>query len=362
MKNTKAAPKKPSSAEKTPKKGKSHLLLSIIGWLFTFGLLYWIFVIKLPALVDVNEVKSTVQSLSLAENIALVFGGLLTVWAVGWTAATVLPGLSVKKGTQASVVGQLTSVALPPPIDMVIRFSMYKSYGFSVDNSAIAVAVAGIARYFTVVAIPVMGLGALLLTGQGDTSALLWFLGGSVLIVVALWITKQVIKSKRAARRLGRILQKPTNWVQKLFRKPPSTDIEKRTVKFGSNLGNVAITHFKSVSISNIAWGLASFVAFFMAVRFCGVDASAMSASYILFITGCMLLLNAFPITPGGVGVTETILLSVMSFPSAQVESAFTAALFVYRVYTWLLPMPIGAVVYFVWRRQIKNGTLAKPI
>ena len=73
-----------------------------------------------------------------------------------------------------------------------------------------------------------------------------------------------------------------------------------------------------------------------------------------LLINGVMLLLNAFPITTGGIGVTETILVALIPFPNNQVQAAFLSALFLYRIYTWLLPMPVGLVAYGSWRRNHK--------
>ncbi len=70
-----------------------------------------------------------------------------------------------------------------------------------------------------------------------------------------------------------------------------------------------------------------------------------MSNAYILFVMGCMLLLKAFPITPGGIVVTETVLLGVMHFPSPSVQAAFTAAMFLCRIYTCLLPVPVGVMI-----------------
>lgn len=342
------------------KQSKKRTALQFASWLVSFGLLYWIFFVKLPQQVDISQVWSTVAALTLWQNLLLLIGGLLTVWAVGWTAATVLPGLSVRKSTQASVVGQMTSVALPPPLDMVIRFTMYKTYGFSADKSAIAVVIAGIARYFTVVAIPLIGLGAVIITGQGSLNDVVWFVGVGGLFLFALWLMKLILSSKKSARAVGSTMQKIINVARRLFRHKPITTLTDAVVDFGGRTSNVAVSNFKPIAISNIAWGLSCFVVFFLSVRFCGIDASSMSTPYVLFIAGLMLLLNSIPITPGGIGISEAILLSVIPFSSPEIETAFTAALFVYRVYTWLMPMPLGIIAYISWRLQIRQHPASK--
>lgn len=320
--------------------------------------MYWIFFVKIPSQVSYADVWATVTALTFGQNLLLLLGGLLTIVVYGWTSATVLPGLSLKKGVQSAVSGQLTSVILPAPIDLVIRFSMYKSYGFSIDKSTVAVGMAGIARYFTVFAIPLFGLAVLVLVGQGTKDYVIWLIGAGTAFIFALWLMRLVLSSKKSAARVGDLIQKFANFALKTIRRKPNKNISATIVKFGASMHDVAINHFKPIAISNIAWGFSCYLVLFLALRFCGVDASQMSAAYILLITGLMLLFNAFPITPGGIGVTETILLSIIPFSGPAEQAAFTAALFVYRIYTWLLPMPVGAVAYATWRYQVKRGRL----
>ncbi len=344
--------KQPNNKQKSSIKKK---IISILTYVVPLILMGWFFFILLPSKIDVAELKSTLQGLSFYDHLLMLLAGILSILAVGWTAATVLPGLKVLKATQASVVSQLTAVILPPPADLAIRFGMYKSYNFPVDKSAVAVVLSGIARYFTVVAIALMGLMALLLTGQGGKSAIFWLVIGLVVFMGALWIIKQLIISPKTAHKTGKIIQNSVNWVRKIVHKKAVTDIEAGAVDFGKNSKVVAIGNFWPIAISNIVWGLSCYLVLLLATRFCGIDSSIMSSAYLLFITGVMLMLNSLPIPGSGAGVTETILLTTISFPNTQVQSAFTAALLLYRVYTFLLPFPIGSVAYFTWRYQIRK-------
>ncbi len=346
-------PKK--TAVKKQKPTFKKRIFSILTYVVPLLFMYWFFFVLLPSEVNIDELKSILQNLSKTDHIILLIAGLTSILAVGWTAATVLPGIKILKATQASVVSQLTSVILPPPADMAIRFGMYKTYGFPVDRSAVAVIMSGIARYFTVVAIPVLGLIALILTGQGSESAVIWLIIGVALILFALWLIRQILISEKTAHKAGRAIQSFVNWFRKLLRKKPATDIEAGAVDFGKNSKVVALNHFWPIAISNIVWGISCYIILLLAVRFCGIDSQTMSGAYLLFITGIMLLLNSLPIPGSGAGITETILITNMNFPNPQVQSAFTAALILYRVYTWLLPFPVGGIAFFTWRYQIRN-------
>lgn len=343
-----------SATLKKHRSWKSRILRGI-GLLIPVALMYWIFVIKIPSQVSYAEVWQTIEALTLGQNLTLLVAGLLTILSYGWTSATVLPGLSLRLGTQSAVTGQLTSVVLPAPMDLVIRFGMYKSYGFSIDKSAVAVGVAGIARYFTVVAIPLLGLYALIVGGQANSREWLAAAGVTLLMLFALWAMRQILSSQKSAAKVGELIQNIANRVLRLLRRNPRATIATSVVEFGARTRDVAIKYFRPIAISNIVWGLSCYLVLLLAIRFCGIGAETFSSAYILLIAGVMLFLNAFPITPGGIGVTETILMAIIPFPDAQTQTEFVSALFLYRIYSWLLPMPVGAAAYLNWKRQYKG-------
>jgi uncharacterized protein (TIRG00374 family) len=351
----------PSEPAKKPWTLKRALTQGLL-WLITLGLLSWVFFVKLPTQISYADVWAAVQALSPLDVVVLSLAGIVVVVAVGWTSAAVLPGLNLRQGTQSSVVGQLTSVALPPPGDLIIRFGMYRTYGFTNDRSAVAVVLAGIARYFTVVAIPLIGLVAVLVTGHGSWTEFWWLLGGSAIFAIAFVLMGKILRNESFAHAFGRFMERVVSWLWRLIKRTPPTNLEQSVVDFSHGTRDVAVGHFRNVALSNIAWGLSCWIVFLLSARFAGLSSHEMSATQALLITGVMLLLNAFPITPGGVGVTETIMLTLLDFPSDTVKAAFTAAMFLYRVFTWLLPFPIGAVAFFVWRWQVKTGRIHKQV
>jgi uncharacterized protein (TIRG00374 family) len=351
----------PAEPAKKPWTLKRALTQGIL-WVITLGLLYWVFVVKLPSQISYADVWAAVQALSPVDLMVLTLAGLVVIVAVGWTSSAVLPGLPLRQGTQSSVVGQLTSVALPPPGDLIIRFGMYRTYGFTNDRSAVAVVLAGIARYFTVVAIPLIGLVAVLVTGDGSWSEFWWLVGGSAIFGIAFFLMGKILRNETFAHAFGRFLERLVSWIWRLVKRTAPDNLEQRVVDFSHQTRDVAVGHFRNVAISNIAWGLSCWIVFLLSARFAGLTAHDMSATQALLITGVMLLLNAFPITPGGVGVTETIMLTLIDFPNDTVKAAFTAAMFLYRVITWLLPFPIGAGAFFVWRWQVKTNRIRKHV
>jgi uncharacterized membrane protein YbhN (UPF0104 family) len=62
-------------------------------------------------------------------------------------------------------------------------------------------------------------------------------------------------------------------------------------------------------------------------------------------------LLTVLPITPGGLGITELGLVSVLAAGAgSRVSAQVTAAVLLYRAVTYLPPIPLGAAAFVAWQ------------
>ena len=87
-----------------------------------------------------------------------------------------------------------------------------------------------------------------------------------------------------------------------------------------------------------------------LALRHVGVAESQVSWIEALAAFAVVRLLSAFPITPGGLGVVELGLAALLVVAGGD-KAKVVAAVLVFRVLTFLLPMPVGALTYGLWRR-----------
>jgi putative heme transporter len=62
-------------------------------------------------------------------------------------------------------------------------------------------------------------------------------------------------------------------------------------------------------------------------------------------------LVTAIPLTPGGLGVFELVLTGAL-VAAGTGHARAVAAVLVYRLLTFLVPIPLGIACYFVWRRN----------
>ncbi|MEE9183994.1 MAG: YbhN family protein, partial [Acidimicrobiia bacterium] len=99
-------------------------------------------------------------------------------------------------------------------------------------------------------------------------------------------------------------------------------------------------------------------------LRHVGVGQDVLSWIEVLAVFAFVRLISALPITPGGVGVVElglTVGLQVAADLDA-VDSSIAAAVLVFRAITFVLPIPLGAIAYLIWRgntswrKSVPNG------
>jgi uncharacterized protein (TIRG00374 family) len=96
---------------------------------------------------------------------------------------------------------------------------------------------------------------------------------------------------------------------------------------------------------------LSLFLVLLLALRHVGVSESEVSWVEALAAFALVRLLSAFPITPGGLGVVELGLAAALVLAGGD-RAQVVAAVLVFRLLTFLLPVPIGAVTWWLWRRS----------
>ncbi len=342
------------TADAAPSKRTSKRLLKFVAILVVLALLYYSLFVLLPSELDWATVWADLQALSGWQIAALVASGLLAIVALGWTSKASLPGLTLLQGTESSATSQLSAFVFPPPADMAIRFAMYRTYGFSDEQSAVAVIVAMVARYAMVVLMPLIGLALVLVSGQADTTALWWFLGLGLVFVLVMGLIVKVARSEAVAHRVGAWLQIVAARIIRWFHRTPPTDLEQSVVDFGGRTRDTIDRNGRSLLISNVGWGFSNALVLLLCMRFTGLQADTVSMAAVVLSAGLIMAINMLPI-PGKDALAVTWIATVLGLTATTDVSELGTALLLYRLVTWILPMPVGGVFFLVWRARVKR-------
>lgn len=86
-------------------------------------------------------------------------------------------------------------------------------------------------------------------------------------------------------------------------------------------------------------------------MRFAGIPASKASLAVVFAGFTFGMLAGSVPVTPGGLGTADAVYIAVMVAGGAP-SSAAVAGDLIFRTLTYLLPIPVGAITYVIWRRR----------
>lgn len=334
-------------------------ILQVVGSLVLLAAIFW-YVFQQVA--DISEVWAAIQTLTWREvGVLLVVTGfnLVTYWIVIVIAT---PGLTYP---QAAVLTQSTtavanSVPAGGAIAVGLTYSILSSWGFSRARATVSLVVTGIWNNWLKLATPVLALAALAIQGQpggGQLLAALLAVGG---VVAAIVVFALILRSERFAARVGVVTGQWATALLRLARRPPATGWDLAVVKFRNRVIGLVRHRWIQLTAATILSHAALYLVLVTSLRVMGVSEDEVGWAAVLAVFAFARLLTAIPLTPGGVGVVELALITGLTRAGGDAAQV-VAAVLLFRLLTYVLPILLGTVAYIVWRRRRSWWTDAAP-
>jgi uncharacterized membrane protein YbhN (UPF0104 family) len=349
----------PPNAE--PEQHRSNLK-RILGALVSLVIVVGIFGFAIPKVADYGAVWAamrTMTPLELATLFAAMVFNLFTYW---WANMAALPGLRL---WPAAVLTQTTtSVANTLPgggaIAVGLTYAILRSWGFTGTDTALYVGVTGVWNIFAKLALPVISIAILVLTGQSSAAYVTAAIIGVAVLALAVGLLSAVFYSERLARSIGAGVGKVIAVVTKPFRRgrPPMADMGESAVRFRRDTIGLVEHRWIRLTFFTILSQLALFFVLLLALRHMGIDQTEISTAKAFAVFSFSRLLSAIPLTPGGVGVIDLGYVGGLTagLPEAD-HAAVVAAVLIFRLLTYGIQIPLGGFTYFVW---LKNKSWRK--
>jgi putative heme transporter len=308
--------------------------------------------------VDVAGVRAEIQEMTWFEllTIALIAAwNLITYWLL-WMAVT--PGLRWTQAMTVATSGTAVTNTVPggSGIGVGLAYAMLDSWGFSRARSTLAVLVTGVWNTFIKLSLPVLALALIALQGDASRTRVAAGAAAIVLLAVAVGGFWLVLRSDRAAARLGELAQAAANRARRLIRRPPVQGWARATTKFRARARDLLAPRWPAITAAALVSHLSLYLVLLVTLRHVGVGDAEVGWAQVLFVFACGRLVTAVRFTPGGAGVVEAVLIGGLVAFGADPAQA-TASVLVFRALTWLLPVPLGGLTYLGWRwRQHRRG------
>jgi len=353
-------------ADEAPSAGRKHRVDPVVRKVLQIGvslaLLVAIFWYVFQQVADISAVWAAIRTLTWREvGVLLLATGfnLFTYWILTVIAT---PGLTYP---QAAVLTQSTtavanSVPAGGAIAVGLTYTILSSWGFSKARASVSIVVTGIWNNWLKLATPVLALALLAMQGQrrgGQLLAALLAVGG---LVAAIVIFALILRSEPFAARVGTATGRWATALLRLVGRPPVHGWDLAVVKFRNRVIGLVRHRWIRLTAATILSHAALYIVLVTSLRVMGVSDDEVGWAEALAVFAFARLLTAIPLTPGGVGVVELALITGLTRADGDAAQV-VAAVLLFRLLTYVLPILVGAFAYVVWRRKRSWWTDSAP-
>ncbi len=326
--------------------------MTILKGVIVVGFMLFVFGVLLPRYVDYAEVIASLQALT-PQQFAVVTGLAFIAWVLsGSVQAALLPGLGLRHSTVSWLCGQGVSNVIPGPVDLAVRYILYRQWGHAPEPSSLSIVLAGVFDQLAGLSMPVVALLVLAAEGQAAAGLVGVAILGLVIVVAIFIVGYAILRSEKLAYRVGVLSERVIVWFFHLLRRPTPTGIPERTLAVRLDVKDLLLSRGLLAYISDLSGRAFYGVVFIACLRETGVSADVLSAGAILAIYAAVGILLILPIAPGGAGTPQVLYIAGLgAIAGDEWNVEVSAGVFLFFVVQWVMPTIIGWVALAFERR-----------
>ena len=358
-----APPDETPAGDAPPEQEKPSRTKQIIAGIVTLLVLVLVFGIVFPQFADYQQAWDAIQGMSNWALVALGIATIVNILVYVWPYQAALPTL---RYWPAFVVRQTSFmisnvVPLGGAFGLAVQYAMLGSYGFGSAPTTATIGITSVWNLFVTLSLPVLAAIGLIFLGQA-TSAV-WIAAGLGLLVVGGMIVffGLALRSEAAARRIGGWADSAVGWLLGLVRQEYEPALADWMVSFRDSTIDVISIRWQLITGANVLQQLAQFAILAIAV-FAIQGGGADNAVNLIeaFAAFAFARLGGFiPITPGGLGTIDALLVGFLSTAGLTNDQALAATM-VWRALSYFPQVFIGIGTFLYWRgRQAKQAQAA---
>lgn len=301
--------------------------------------------------------------------VGLLLAAVCLAASRGFLLSVVTPGISVRQGVAADQSALAAAYAIAfggGALGVAAKVTMFRSWAVSLDATAVSlVATAVLPTLSTwipavVVHAPMVANGS---ATEAETLAVVVGIG-TLAFNIGFWGI--VLCTHSPARTIARIFERSQGFA---LRKVPSrfhrlhasieqADPHRFTGSVKDGLRTLLRTRWLRMFVGTALVPCVSFATLLLSLR--AYDVTEVSVLEALSAFALVRVIVSLSPLPGGVGLAELGLVALLTDAGAS-EVGATGATILYRAVTWLCPMVIGAISWWLWKRSNTATTKGQP-
>ena len=310
------------------------------------------FAFVLPQFANYGDVWARVENLSwewIAVLLATVALNIVT-FAPPWMAA--LPGLGFVQALTVTQASTASTYVAPggPAVGVGLSAAMLLGWGFSASAVTLAVTLTGVWNQLAILGFPALAFA--LLTASGGSGAALQTVAalGLAAFVVLAGSFAAAIASARIAAKVGDIAARIVDRLLKVVRRRPVTWDGSSLVSFRAQALGLLRKRWPVLTVATLVGQLSVFLVLLASLRALDVGPGEVSVIEAFAAWSLGRVIGSLPITPGGLGLVEVGLTSMLVGFGGN-KAGVVAAVLLFRFLTIVPTLLLGAGAGFVWRR-----------
>jgi putative heme transporter len=311
-----------------------------------------IFGFALPHVASYRSVWASVQMMAwpyLLLVVTAAAASLVTGWLV---ICAILPSVRLREAAVVNLGSSAVASTLPAggALAMGISWTMLSGWGVSGAEYVLYTLVSGIWNVFARLGLPVIAVLLIVMVSRPQTGLLAGAAAGLVVLIVAFAGFRLLLRRDSFALRADAVLQRALAMVCRLVRRapPPANGFLQG---FREQASGLLAARGWRITAATAAASLMLWLVLLASVRGVGLSQSQVPWQTCLAAFAFVRLLTVLPVTPGGIGITELGLVSILTAGAGHnVAGRVMAAVLLYRALTYLAPIPVGALACVAWR------------
>lgn len=335
---------------------KKSIILGAIGLIFIV-LIFWKVI---PQIGSYSEAWDALKSMGVPAMIAVAVAVVVYLLAYGLPFMAATPGLKFWRSEQINQAAFAISNGVPAggAVGLAVQYGMLSSFGIAPATATAAITAVGIWSTFISLGFPILGVIALSATGTANKFIGLGLLGLGILVIVIVGFVL-IMRSEKLARGIG----KAGNAILKPFSKPipklRNVDLVPALLSFRASVYDLLRKRWAALTGAQVLVALTQFLVLYIALRgIQGWDKPGTSIIAAFAAFGISQIMLMVPITPGGLGTVDALMISILISVGAS-SGAATAADLVWRAASYVPQIVVGVISLILWYRKA-GQTFAK--
>jgi putative heme transporter len=307
----------------------------------------------LPRFASYHSAWGSLQGMTWLSALLVGVAALASMASYWFGICAVLPSLGLRQAATLNLGSNAVANALPAgcALSMGVSWAMLSSWDVGTEEYVVYTVVSGVWNVFARLSLPVLALLALLTVTRPDAVLITSAAVGLGLLAAAAAGLGLLLRSERCAVRADQVLQRAVALAFRLARRQAPSGIAGSLASFRVRAAGLVAARGWRITVTTVAANVILWLVLLACLRGTGLSQAQVPWQTSLAAYAFVRLLTVLPITPGGLGITELGLVSVLAAGAGPRAGAqVTAAVLLYRAVTYLPPIPLGAAAFLAWR------------